>query len=252
MASKRNVILRTLVILTIALFSACAIFIFAGANGKKVNAAGEAIEIMNDHFTVTASMYRTDVATDQAVVLTYDKQFHGTATWLNDKADGIADGMDLGNYLVINGKTFNEIKAEEAGKYVSVDQRTQMSKGGVWTPIAVLADTTSITLQVNRGYLDIGAMTVGIKDGFSHTYNGTTFKTEGDMIFKATVAASNVSVPTFVKAEETASEGTIEYETCVVNGHGDRNNYMGFTVFPLLNKTDASKYGNAQSWLADH
>ena len=211
-------------------------------------------EIMNDHFTVSidANGYRGDFATDQIIHLNYDKAFHGTAAWLNDKTDGIADGMDLGNYLVINGKTFNEIKAEEAGKYVSADGRTQMSKGGVWSPIAVLADTAKITLQINRGYLDIGAMTVGIKDGFSYVYNGTTFKIDGDMIFKATVTESNVSAPTFVKAEETVNEGTIEYESCAVNNHADRNGYMGFTVFPLLNKTDASKYSNAQSWLADH
>ena len=219
----------------------------------EVKAEGEAVEVMNDHFTVTASVYRTDFATDQAVVLTYDKQFHGTATWLNDKADGIADGMDLGNYLVINGKTFNEIKAEEAGKYVSVDQRTQMSKGGVWTPIAVLADTTSITLQVNRGYLDIGAMTVGIKDGFNYEYNGTTFRTEGDMIFKATLNPnSNFETPVFVK-QEAAEETEYKFETVKRNLEPlvDNGDYKGFRFFPSF-FGDSFNSSYQTRWLADH
>ena len=204
-------------------------------------------EIMNDHFTgisIDANGYRSDWATDQIIYLNYDKQFHGTAAWLNDKTDGKADGLDLGNYLVINGKTFNEIKAEEAGKYLSVDNRTPMlQKGGIWTPISVLADTTQIKLEVNRGYADIGAMTVGIKDGFSYEYNGTTYKTVGDIMFKATVTSDNVATPVFQKVEDESVTEALYANNRGVEADAAHAVYTGFRTFPLYGATNALNTG---------
>ena len=257
MASKRNVILRTLVILTIALFSACAIFIFAGANGKKANAAGETVEVMNDHFTVNVSGYRTDYVSDQQIQLKYDKAFtDSTMVWLANGATGLA-ATDFGDYLVINGRTYNEIKKENQEKkiYSSVDkQYGHMDWGGVWSPVSVSVASDTIGISVNRGYLDIGAMTVGIKDGFSYEYNGTTFKTEGDMMFKATITADNVATPVFKRVEE-ISETSVQYvNNRNVEGDAAHAVYTGFRTFPLNgagNALNTGKYVSGRS-LADN
>ena len=247
-------------VITIVLCLCCiAAFVFAGVSRNEIDARAEeeTVEIMNDRFSVSvdANGYRGDFATDQKIYLDYDKQIVEAAGWLNDH-NGLVNGIDFGNYLVINGKTFNEIKEAEAGKYPSVDQRTQMSKGGVWTPVAVCVETNRIRLDINRGYADIGAMTVGIKDGFSCEYNGTTFKVEGDLMFRATITADNVTTPVFKKVGD---ESVTEVEAAYAFNRGVEYDaahavYTGFRTFPLLNAANAlntGKYISGRS-LADN
>ena len=75
--------------ITLLLCLCCiAAFVFAGVNiSQTAKADGETVEVMNDHFTavIDANGYRTDFITDQMIKLQYDKQFHATDAWLNDK-----------------------------------------------------------------------------------------------------------------------------------------------------------------------
>ena len=80
---------KTLIAAALCLCFALALGI-AGAGFAKTSAKadGETVEVMNDHFTalVDANGYRSDFVTDQMIRLQYDKQFHKTDAWLNDKA----------------------------------------------------------------------------------------------------------------------------------------------------------------------
>ena len=228
--------------ITLLLCLCCiAAFVFAGVNISQTAKADEGtVEVMNDHFTavIDANGYRTDFITDQMIKLQYDKQFHATDAWLNDKKkeNYIIDGMDLGNYLVINGMTFNEIREAYSGMYTSVDGRTNLSKGGDWTPVTVRAYPDSIYLAIHRGFTDIGAMTVGLKDGFSYVYDGTTYKTEGDLIFKSTLnPTSNFETPVFVKQEEAdETEYAVETFSRSLEDGGTNGEYKCLRFFPLL------------------
>lgn len=248
---------KTLIAAALCLCFALALGI-AGAGFTKISAKadGETVEVMNDHFTalVDANGYRSDFVTDQMIRLQYDKQFHKTDAWLNDKASSnyTIDGMDLGNYLVINGMTFNEIRTKYSGLYASVDNRTNLSKGGDWSPVTVRAYPDYIYIAVHRSFTDIGSMTVGLKDGFSYVYNGTTYKTEGDLIFKATLdPSSNFETPIFVKQEE-ASETEYEFNAIKRNleALADKGAYKGFRIFPSFYGDTFASYSTR--WLGDH
>ena len=240
--SNKKLSLKILTTLFVIFCLVSAVFAFTGKNFNKASAADETVEVMNDHFSVTIGTYRGDFATDQIIYLDYDKQIVETAGWLNDH-NGLVNGIDFGNYLVINGKTFNEIKEAEAGKYPSVDQRTQMSKGGVWTPVAVCVETNRIRLDINKGYADIGAMTVGIKDGFSYEYNGTTYKTIGDIMFRAIITSDNVATPVFQKIEDESVTEALYANNRGVEADAAHAVYTGFRTFPLLNATNALNTG---------
>ncbi len=246
-------------VITFVLSLCCvAAFAFAGVNISKIDAKAdeETVEIMNDHFTavVDSNGYRNDFITDQMVKLQYDKQFHATDAWLNDKASSnyTIDGMDLGNYLVINGLTFNEIREKYSGVYASVDNRTNLSKGGDWSPVTVRAYPDSIYLAIHRSFTDIGAMTIGLKDGFTYVYNGTTYKTEGDLIFKSTLnPTSNFEAPVFVKQEEAdETEHAIETFTRSLEDGGTNGEYKCFRFFPLLGADYSTTYQSR--CLGDH
>ena len=238
-------------VITIVLCLCCiAAFVFAGVslNETEARADEEAVEIMNDRFSVSvdANGYRNDFITDQMIRLQYDKQFHATDAWLNDKASSnyTIDGMDLGNYLVINGMTFNEIRETYGGKYASVDNRTNLSKGGDWTPVTVRAYPDYIYIAIHRSFTDIGAMTVGLKDGFSYVYEGTTFKVEGDLIFKSTLeATSNCETPVFVRQEQAdENEHAIETFSRSLEDGGESGVYKCLRFFPLYNVGYSSTY----------
>lgn len=244
--------------ITLVLCLCCvAAFVFAGVNiSQTAKADGGTVEVMNDHFTavIDANGYRTDFITDQMIKLQYDKQFHATDAWLNDKKkeNYIIDGMDLGNYLVINGMTFNEIREAYSGMYTSVDGRTNLSKGGDWTPVTVRAYPDSIYLAIHRGFTDIGAMTVGLKDGFSYVYDGTTYKTEGDLIFKSTLnPTSNFETPVFVKQEEAdETEYAVETFSRSLENGGTNGEYKCLRFFPLLSADYNASYQSRV--LGDH
>ncbi len=245
--------------ITLVLCLCCvAAFAFAGASLNKTAARAdeELVEVMNDHFTavVDTNGYRTDFITDQMIKLQYDKQFHATDAWLNDKGSSnyTIDGMDLGNYLVINGMTFNEIREAYSGVYTSVDGRTNLSKGGDWTPVTVRAYPDSVYLAIHRGLTDIGAMTVGLKDGFSYVYNGTTYKTEGDLIFKSTLnPTSNFETPIFVKQEEAdETEYAVETFSRSLEDGGTNGEYKCLRFFPLSGADYSASYKS--QCLGDH
>lgn len=244
--------------ITLLLCLCCiAAFVFAGVNISQTAKADEGtVEVMNDHFTavIDANGYRTDFITDQMIKLQYDKQFHATDAWLNDKKkeNYIIDGMDLGNYLVINGMTFNEIREAYSGMYTSVDGRTNLSKGGDWTPVTVRTYPDSIYLAIHRGFTDIGAMTVGLKDGFSYVYDGTTYKTEGDLIFKSTLnPTSNFETPVFVKQEEAdETEYAVETFSRSLEDGGTNGEYKCLRFFPLLSADYNASYQSRV--LGDH
>lgn len=248
-------------VITFVLCLCCvAAFIFAGANvSQTAKADGETVEVMNEHFSVTVSSYNSSYASDQQILLQYDKAFTDTEVWFGNGTTGLA-ATNLGDYLVINGRTYNDIKNENKNskEYASVDEKFgNMKWGGVWSPVSVHAIPTSnrLEISINRGFADIGGLTIGIKDGFSYTYNGTTFKVEGDLMFKATLDADaeQAQTPIFKKLSETESETKVEYiyDGAIIQ-HADRYGYMGFTVFPLLNKMDVTKYGSSQYWLANN
>ncbi len=218
-------------------------FIATRTNGSWSAEATEIVEVMNDNFSVTidANGYRGDWVSNQVIYLKYNGNFHATAAWLNDKVDGIADGLDLGNNLVINGLTFNEIKAMNLGDvYPQIDGFcTGLAKG--WGPVAVLAETDGIKLEINRGFADIGAMTIGLKDGFTSVYNGVTYKVEGDLTFKATINATDTYTPVFKRVEE-ISETPVEYASSRVTENGTANGkYNCYRTFPLYGAAHALK-----------
>ena len=253
--SGKNALIKTVFSLAF-----CAFFAFCAATISGLNkvspANAEETEVMNEHFSVTIDPngYRGDWVTNQVIWLTYDKDFHENAAWLNDKADGVADGLDLGNYLVINGKTFNEIKALNLGSvYPEKDGFCAgLAKG--WGPVAVCAEKNRIKLEINRGFADIGAMTLGLKDGFTSEYNGVTYKVEGDLFFKATVNTENASQVTFKRAEE-LNESKVDYaHVRAVEADAEHAVYTGFRTFPLYKAETLLNTGKYISgrWLCDN
>ncbi|MBQ8394931.1 MAG: hypothetical protein IJX49_05095, partial [Clostridia bacterium] len=173
--------------------------------------------------------------------------------YLNDHADTF--GIDLMDYIYVNGKSartiFNE-RGGDDGAFEKYPGSTLEIKGS-WAPITVEVlpynGTTAIRVDVDKRYIPTASLEVTLK-ACEFTYGGTTYKLSADETYKMTLGAIENTAAWGNLTIKKASEVT---ETAIKNPFtraakwSDEGNYYKYMVQgPATDIKMNSAHGNGK------
>lgn len=192
-------------------------------------------------------------------------------TYLNDHLSSFLDengaAINLGDGILINGKTFNYwVNYTDSDlHYVSDDpgvhQFPLKNSGATFTPVALFIAyaTSNLKFMMNTDYIAMDSMVITFKAGvFAGYYNGVKFTLSNDVTFYSSLEDTNSTDINHRKRSvvltKTINETVhTDYEITELADHGVHTNSHGFNYYKYTIWTNIPRNTNLNNgWTQDH